>query len=426
MRILLLGAGGFIGRHILAELTTNGHDIVAMARSSAGLDAAFPGTHFVTTNLAEMIDESRWTQHLAGIDIIVNAAGILRGRDMDAVHTCMPRALYAAAARMGVRRTVLISAISARPDVSTDYAQSKLAGEEALRASGLGWTILRPSLVYGDGSYGGTSLMRGMAGLPWLIPIPGQGDFPFTPIHARDLARTVRLVCEDEHFVRQTLEPVGPATVDLKTLLARYRSWLGFGKARFLSIPMSIMRILGRIGDLIGGGPVATNSLVQMIAGNAGDSVAFAGAIGFVPQSLDDVLRERPAQVQDRWHARLFFVAPAVKAVLVLLWIASALLGLFWGSAQTTTLVHALDLPPIMADPLRIGSSLLDIGIAALVLADRKACWSTVVQLITVFGYTLVIGMALPALWLDPLGPLLKNLPVFALILVHGAIGDRR
>ena len=426
MRILLLGAGGFIGRHILAELVRHGHHVTAVVRANAGFGMAFRETSFLVTNLARAINEDDWTHRLAGIDAIVNAAGVLRGREMRAVHVDMPRALYAAAEHTGVRRLVLISAISARPEVPTDYAQSKLAGEALVRASGLDWTILRPSLVYGDGSYGGTSLMRGLAGLPWLVPLPGKGDFAFTPIHTRDLARTARLVCEEARFTGQTLEPVGPETISLKDLLTRYRAWLGFGRARFLPIPMPVMRALGRIGDLAGSGPVATNSLAQMIAGNAGNSTAFAAAVGFAPRSLDKALSERPAQVQDRWHARLFFLPPVVKAILVLLWLASALLGLFHGDAPTADLVRAMGLPPAVAGPLRIGSSILDIGIAALLLADRRGHWSTLAQFAVVFGYTVAIGVTMPGLWLDPMGPLLKNLPILALILVHGAIGSRR
>ena len=426
MRVLLLGAGGFIGRHILADLIGHGHDVVAIARSARGLAEAFPNVRIIEMDLAGPMGAVDWTAMLSGIDIVVNAAGVLRGKDMWPVHVDMPRTLYAAAKGAGVKRVVLISAISARTDVATDYARAKLEGEEALRGAGIGWTILRPSLVYGDGSYGGTSLMRGIASLPWCLPVPGNGDFAFTPIHARDLAKAVRLCCEEDRFGMQVLEPVGPVTLDLKTMLGRYRSWLGFGQARFLSIPLPLMRLMGRVGDIMGDGPIATNSLVQMVAGNAGDSESFAAAIGFQPRSLEAAMASRPAQVQDRWHARLFFLAPAIRAVLVLLWLASALLGLMQADIQTKQLVTALGLPDFWADPLRIGSSLLDLLIAALVLFDRSARRSTQAQLLVVLGYSIVIGIALPALWLDPLGPLLKNLPILALILVHGAIGDKR
>ncbi len=191
MRILLLGAGGFIGRHILAELLAGGHDVVAVVRRRQGLDSAFPTVRFIEMDLAGAVRPADWAPYVDGVALVVNAAGLLRGKAMAAVHVAMPEALHMAARAAGVRRVILISAISARSDVVTDYARTKLAGEAALAASGLGWTILRPSLVYGDGSYGGTSLMRGMAGLPFVLPVPAKGDFAFTPIHVRDLARAV-------------------------------------------------------------------------------------------------------------------------------------------------------------------------------------------------------------------------------------------
>lgn len=426
MRIMVLGAAGFIGRHVVAELLAHDHDVVAVVRRAEGFAESFPDVDVIALDLAKAVNERDWTPHLGGIDLVVNAAGLLRGAAMTQVHVTMPQALHAAAAKAGVARVVLLSAISARAEVATDYAASKLTGEEALRTSAVGWTILRPSLVYGDGSYGGTSLMRGMAGLPWIIPVPGRGDFAFSPIHARDLAKAIRIVCEDAAFAGMTLEPVGPDRLTLRELLERLRAWLGCGKARFLPVPMPIMSAFGRIGDVLGNGPIATNSLVQMVAGNDGDSQAFARAIGFVPRSFDSALRDRPAQVQDRWHARLFFVAPLLKIALILLWGGSALLGLLFGAEQSEAVVRALGLPVTWADPLRIGGSLLDIAIVALLLFDRRGRWSTVVQLAAVLSYTLVIGLALPQLWLDPLGPLLKNIPILAAILVHGAIAERR
>ena len=426
MRILLLGAGGFIGRHILADLLAAGHEVVGVARSVGPLVAAFPKATLITLDLARAVRQEDWLGHLADVDIIVNAAGLLRGPALEAVHVSMPKALYDAAAVAGVKRVVLISAISAREDVATDYSISKLAGEAALRSSSLDWTILRPSLVYGDGSYGGTSLMRGMSAMPIAVPLAGTGDFEFTPIHVRDLARTVRIACDGGVAPCQTLEPVGPQTVSLRDMLALYRAWLGFGPARFVCVPMPFMRLLGRVGDVLGDGPISTNSLVQMAAGNSGDSRAFAQAIGFAPRSVESALRDRPAQVQDRLHARMFFLAPLLQATLILMWLASAWLGLIHGAAPTTAVVTSLGLNAGWADLLRIGSCVLDIAIAAQLFIDRSAARTAFVQLMVVLGYTVVIGLALPQLWLDPLGPLLKNIPIMAAIAIYGVIGGRR
>lgn len=426
MRIMLLGAGGFIGQAILAELVAHGHDVTAVVRPGSGRSPLPDSCRIVRIDLARATDPAAFNVALQGIELVINAAGVLRGREMDAVHAAMPCTLCLAARERGVRRVVLISAISAREDVPTDYAASKLAGEAVLKASELDWTILRPSLVYGEGSYGGTSLLRGLAALPWFVPLPGGGDYAFSPIHVRDLARAVRVVCEDEAFAGRVIEPCGPETMPVRELLGRYRRWLGFGAPRFVRIPLPVMRVFGRISDIAGEGPVSTNSLLQLIAGNGGDGVAFAGAIGFAPRSLDTALRGSPAHVQDRWHARLYFLAPALRWVLALLWIVSAVLGLTVGAGQARAVVEGLGLTPAAAEPLRFGSSLADLAVAALVLKDTRALVATPVQLLVVLAYTVVIGIALPHLWLDPLGPLLKNLPILALVLVHGAVADRR
>ena len=75
MRIMVLGANGFIGRHVLAELLAHGHDVIAVVRRTAGLDQAFPKARFIEMDLANAVGEADWTSHLDGISLIVNAAG---------------------------------------------------------------------------------------------------------------------------------------------------------------------------------------------------------------------------------------------------------------------------------------------------------------------------------------------------------------
>jgi hypothetical protein len=88
--------------------------------------------------------------------------------------------------------------------------------------------------------------------------------------------------------------------------------------------------------------------------------------------------------------------------------------------------VLGLGFPVTWAAPLRVGTSILDIAVGAVVLFDRSAARAAVVQLVVVAGYTAAFSLAAPGLWLDPLGPLLKNLPVMLAIAVYGVIGDRR
>jgi uncharacterized protein YbjT (DUF2867 family) len=354
---------------------------------------------------------------------VVNAAGVLSGAKIEAVHVAAPRALYEACAAKGVKRIVLISAISARPDVDTDYARAKLAGERLLQDGSLDWTILKPSLVVAKGSYGGTSLLRGLAGFPFFIPLAGHGDFPFSPIHAQDLARTVRIVCEDENFTHRSLEPVGPESISLRDLLARYRTWLGFAPAPFFSVPMAVMRLIARIGDRTGGGPMSSNTLAQLVAGNFGDGRAFISQIGFTPRSLAAAMTAEPAEVQDRWHARLFFMTPFLKFALAVMWLASALVGFLAGLPLARETVAALGFAPDLAMPVVVLTCLLDLAIALLILSGRE---TTALQVTVIIGYTLALTIVQPALWLDPLGPLLKNLPILGAVLCYGALRTQR
>lgn len=423
MRILVLGAAGFIGRHIVSELLAAGHIPVGAVRRMQDFARAFPGVETVACDLTQDLSAQDWTSRLRNIDAVVNAAGLLNGPQMEAVHVTAPRALYEACAAEGVARIVLISAISARPDVDTDYARFKLAGERLLEESALDWVILRPSLVVAKGSYGGTSLLRGLAGFPLMVPLAGDGSFPFSPLNAQDLARAVRIVCEDSRFDRRILEPAGPDVISLKDLLSRTRTWLGFPQARFLSIPLSLMKALARFGDLTGSGPISSNALSQLIAGNAGDGKSFAVAIGFAPRSLATLFAQEPAEVQDRWHARLFFLAPFLKFVLATLWIISAIVGFFTGEELARTALAAAGLGAEWAMPVVAATCLIDLAIAILVLRGRRA---TLVQLAVIAGYTIAFTAALPSLWLDPLGPLLKNLPIIAAVLCYGAVSEPR
>lgn len=425
MHFLVLGANGFVGRHIVAELLAAGHAVTGAVRRPRELADIFPSIATMWLDLTAPMDADL-PQRLRGVHVIVNAAGLLDGRDLAAVHIEGPAALYRAAEAAGVGRIVLISAISARETVATGYARTKLAGEAALQASAVPWTILRPSLVVAKGSYGGTSVLRGLAGLPLVTPAMDLGDARFSPIHARDLGRAIIAVAEDDRFAGAVLEPAGPETLDLGALIAAYRRWLGLLPARAIPVPAPLVRAAGRAGDWLGGGPISTASLDQLAAGNAGDGAGFAKAIGFAPRGLSAILETEPADVQDRWHARLFFAGIAVKAVLIVTWLASALVGLLAGYEMAAAFASAAGLPGEVVWPLLLLTCALDVVAAGLVLIDRRGRVALWFQLFLVVGYTAGLTVVMPWLWADPFGPLLKNFAVLALIGVSAILSESR
>ncbi len=432
MHVLLTGANGFIGRHLLARLTAAGHRVVPAVRRPAEADRllpAPPASIAVDLNRDTRVED--WLPRLAGIDAVVNCAGVLQGRrgqSIAAIHDAAPRALFAACARAGVRRVVQISAISAEAAAGTDYARTKRAADEALMATdraALDWVILRPSLVYGAGAFGGTALFRALAALPFAIPVPGNGRQVFQPIHLDDLAATVLRALEDPALRHRVLDPVGPDRLTLTEILVDLRRWLGFAPApAVVAVPMPLIRLAARLGDVLGG-PVNRTALRQMQHGNAGDPAPFVAATGIRPRRWRDALLAAPASAQDRWHARLYFVRPLLRWSLAALWIGSGVVGLLQPAEVTRWVLGALGLPEGAAF-LGWAACLADIALGLALLARWRPGLVAALQCALVGAYTLGLGLALPGLWADPFGPLLKNLPILAAILALAAIETDR
>lgn len=405
--------------------------MVAAVRDPAAFRRKWPGVETLGVNFNRDTSPEAWRSRLAGVEAVINCAGVLhggRGQDIEAIHATAPIALFDACAAAGICRVVQVSAISADDEAGTEYSATKKRADDHLRTLPLDWIVLRPSLVYGEGSYGGTSALRGLAGLPGITPLVGDGSAAFRPIHIDDLVETVARVVESDRFARQMLEPVGPEVVTLRGLIGKYRAWLGLAPVPTLTIPMPVMRVAARIADLAGGGPLGTASLRQLEVGNAGNEPAttFADKIGFTPRRMDDMLARRPAQTQDLWHARLYFLRPLLRAVLILLWIGSAVAGVLAPVASYAMVDAAFSDLGLPSRPLALVFSAIDLLIAGALLMRWRPRWMAAIQMAVVAGYTILLTVLAPALWLEPFGALLKNLPILALIGVWMVLEEER
>jgi uncharacterized protein YbjT (DUF2867 family) len=429
VRILLTGANGFIGGHLLAGLIQRGHTIVAAVRSPHRLARQWLGVEAIAADFNRDVSPDVWLPRLAGVDAVVNCAGVLhggRGQNMAAIHATTPIALFDACVKARIAKVVQISAISA--DADTDYARTKKQADDHLLALPLDGTVLRPSLVYGDGSYGGTSALRGLAGLPLVTPLIGDDGAAFRPLHVDDLVETVARVLEADCFSHKVLEPVGPERLTTGQVVARYRSWLGLAPALRVSIPLPFMRAVAALADAAGGGPMGSAGLRQLLAGNAGRQPDgfFAKAIGFVPAAMNVRLARRPAQTQDLWNARLYFLRPLLRLALALMWLGSATVGVLAVPHQYAGVDGAIT--GLGLDPRTIALlfSAADLVIGLALLLRWRPRWLGVAQLVLVAGYTAGLSFLAPGLWLDPFGGLLKNLPILAAISLWMVLEEER
>jgi uncharacterized protein YbjT (DUF2867 family) len=425
MRVLFLGASGFLGRELAAALAQRGHEIVPAVRTPSRV-AAMSFRPAVIIDLNRDTSPEAWMPRLAGIDAVINCAGILQGsrrQSIASIHRDAPIALFRACERSGVRRVVQVSAISADPGAGTAYALTKRAADDFLRATALDWVVVRPSLVHARGAHGGTALFRAMAALPFAIPVPGDGAQAFQPIYIDDLARVLALSIETDRLVHKTIDPVGPEVVTLAAILRDYRSWLGLPAAPTVSVPFAIVRTAAAFGSRLGG-PINDTSLAQLRHGNTGDYEAFHRQAGVDAAGWKASLATHPAHEQDLWHARLYFARPVLRYTLAILWLASGITGLLDLRGWGVLLISQLPIRMGTALSVLAAACIVDLIVALLVVRRWRPRRLALIQLGLVAGYTAVATVLFPSLWLEPLGPLLKNLPILAAILAWAAIED--
>lgn len=412
-QVLILGADGFIGRHLAFGLRAKGWSVTAQARNPDRLAAM--GFQTLRADLTDPATHSPafWAPHLPSGVALVNAAGLLTGTEPDfrAVHRDAP-----AAALQALRGpALLISAVGTGAD--TPFARWRRE-TEALFA---GHCILRPGLVLGETSYGGSSLLRALAAMPVRLPVVGDGSQPFNPIHAADLAEVVAECLETG--LPGLWEIGGPEVITQTELAAGYRRWLGLSPVPPLHLPTPAAMTLGRLGDVLRIGPVSATAVAQLQAGVLARPEPLLARLKTRPRPVSVFLDARPAGTQDLWHARLYLLKPLIRLSLAVLWFASGLLGL---ASPATSFTPGLALPEPIAVALARGFGALDLALALALLRNWRPRPVALAQIALVLAYTAGLTLLAPALWLDPYGGLLKNLPILALLLTHLALVEER
>lgn len=243
MKVLVIGAGGFIGRHVCAALAKAGHEAVrADLRPVASWDRP-----------------EAWEPLLQGMGGAVYTAGCLRdqaggvGDLLDLLHHRAPDALATACETVGGVRLVHVSALCG--GVSA-YARSKHAGDVALAGRAC---IVRPSLVIGPGGVSSRMLDR-LSRLPWL-PLPvAVAHCRVQPIRVEDLAAgIVAALASPQPAASWTA--VGPEAATVADWIARRRATRGSSPARHIELPDALTRASARLGDVIAVGPWCSTAL---------------------------------------------------------------------------------------------------------------------------------------------------------------------
>jgi uncharacterized protein YbjT (DUF2867 family) len=306
--ILVTGASGFVGSHVLPELLGAGHRVVALVRTQqAGEKVARRVPANQAANLEVRTGDvdrlGTLVPALAGVDAVVHLAAIPRdwngGRRLLAVNLDGTRNVIAAMQAAGVRRLVHLGALGVEDRKELHYAKSKARAERAVMDSGLDWTILKPSLLFGPGD-GFFNIVAGLVRLsPGIVPVPGDGSSRFQPLHVADLALCVRLSLERPDTIGHAYELGGPRTWTYREIAAEVCRATGRRRV-ILGMPVPLIALVAGAAEAVHVPfPVATDQLRQLALDNVGPVDGVHSAFGFVPRRMEGellYLRRRKAQ----------------------------------------------------------------------------------------------------------------------------------
>ncbi len=297
--ILLTGASGFVGSHLVPALIAAGHDVVALVRTpTAGemVASRLPASDraAIETRIGDVTRPATLAPALTGVDAIVHLVAIPRdfngGAEMRLVNTEGTRALVSAMHAAGVRRLVHMGVMGVVDDPNLHYASSKARAEAIVRDSGLGWTILKPSLQFGEGD-GFFNIVAGLVRIsPGAVPVPGDGSARFQPIHVDDVATVAVRAIADPSTIGGSFELGGPRYWTYREITREVVKALGKRRA-IVPMPLPLIRLVAGIAERVHiPFPVATDQLRQLRLDNIGPLDLIPTRFGFEPRSMEGAL----------------------------------------------------------------------------------------------------------------------------------------
>jgi len=308
MRVLVLGGTGFIGRNAATALATRGHEVCIGTRdprrAARRLPRSLAGCELREAHLERLASRPSWHILLAGCDAVVNAVGILRSRGAETyerVHHRAPAALAAACAFAG-RRLVHVSALGLHPGARSGFLASKLAGERAIEASGADYSIVRPSLLDGEGGYGALWFRR-VARWP-VHPVPADARGRIDALDVGELGEAIALLCEkrDAREWRE-VELGGGLPRSIGEHLAALRP-AALPPAPRIAVPAWLARLASHVFDLVHFSPLSFGHIELMRRDNVPHPNRLPELLGRAPLSVgSDLYRRRKPPVYGTAHA---------------------------------------------------------------------------------------------------------------------------
>jgi uncharacterized protein YbjT (DUF2867 family) len=249
-RVLVTGADGFLGRHLVPRLISRGHRVRAVSREGPvrpGFDS--PGIEW---RLADLTNRESLSGIAAGCDRVVHLAGRFEARggtSLGREHGTGTRNLVWEIRKTDVERIVFVSALGASPDAG-EFFRTKFEAEDVVMAADLDFVILRPSVVYGPGDHFTTPIVRILDALP-VFPMLGDGTFELQPLAVEDMVDVLTQAIESRDVACRTLNLAGPERLSFVRIIRVLAETIGRSRP-IIPFPVALARPVSRVAARLG------------------------------------------------------------------------------------------------------------------------------------------------------------------------------
>ncbi len=252
--ILIFGASGQIGKSLIRKFTKNNYRVIAVTRSihQKGYQIKTQSNYgYLDLEEIKIFNEEEISNLMKKSSICINLIGILfekKKNEFDLIHSVLPSLLSKLALKNSLKQFIHLSALGLETATDSNYAKSKLSGEEKVRKNFPNSIILKPSIVYSVDDNFTTNFMNLFNVLP-IMPLYYEGKTKFTPIHVSDIANIIFEIIQKK-MTGETIECIGPEVLTFKEILLKILK--SINKKRLLfSLPLPLAKFNAKLFQLM-------------------------------------------------------------------------------------------------------------------------------------------------------------------------------
>ena len=265
---LIFGGSGQIGRNLIRKLTKNNYRVTVVTRNihqKSYIIKTQANAGYIDIVEANIFDENKIRQLFKKADICINLIGILyekkKGNTFENIHSIFPSILSKLCKEYNLKNFIHLSALGINEAVDSNYAKSKLEGENKILKNFPLATILRPSVVFSVDDNFTTNFMTLLNRLP-IFPIYYGGKTKFTPIHCSDLTDIIHYVIS-KNIYSKIIECIGPEVLSFKEML-KMLLMLTNKKRILMPLPLPIAKFSASLFEILPN-PLLTKDQLRLL-----------------------------------------------------------------------------------------------------------------------------------------------------------------